>query len=76
VRPRRDEHSPAWWARHWQLTGLLDGITARMQDGGRDDWLRWSRAHGDDDAAARAMLESDPDSGWIGFAIVAATKRG
>jgi SAM-dependent methyltransferase len=68
-------HSPAWWATHWGLTGLLDGITARMQEGGRDDWLRWSRAHGGEEAAVQAMLESDPDPEWIGFSIVAATKR-
>ena len=66
---------PAWWATHWGLAGLLDGITARMQDGGRDVWPRWSRAHGAEDAAVQAMLESGADPGWIGFAIVAATKR-
>ncbi len=46
-----------------------------MQEGSRDDWLRWSRAHGSAAAAEVAMLESDPDPDWIGFALVAATKR-
>jgi SAM-dependent methyltransferase len=68
-------HPPEWWATHWELTGLMEDITARMQEGGRDDWLRWSRAHGAGDDAVVAMLESDPDPDWIGFALVAGTKR-
>ena len=68
-------HSPGWWATHWGLTGLVDDITARMQEGGRDHWLRWSRAHGSASAREIAMLESDADPDWIGFALVAATKR-
>ena len=69
-------HSPDWWATHWALTGLVGGITARMQEGGRDDWLRWARAHGSAADAEVAMLESDPDPDWIGFALVTATKPG
>ncbi|MFD3443341.1 methyltransferase domain-containing protein [Microbacteriaceae bacterium 4G12] len=68
-------HSPDWWETHWALSGLVDGITARMQAGSRDDWLRWSRTRGSETAAEVAMLESDPDPDWIGFALVAATKR-
>lgn len=30
-------HSPGWWATHWASSGLVDGITARMQEGSRDD---------------------------------------
>jgi hypothetical protein len=67
-------HSPDRWATHWRSSGLVDDITARMQEGSRDDWLRWCRAHGSRDTAVAAMLESNADPGWIGSAMVAATK--
>ena len=68
-------HAPEWWATHWRLSGLVDDITARMQERGRDDWLRWSRVlgHDDEDAVVR-MLQQDSDE-QIGFAIVSATKK-
>ena len=37
-------HSPAWWQRHWELSELLDGVHARWQEGGHEDWLLWNRA--------------------------------
>lgn len=68
-------HAPGWWATHWRMSGLVDEITARMQERGREDWLRWSRAlgHDDEDAVVR-MLQQDSDD-QIGFAIVSATKK-
>ncbi|ACQ80891.1 Methyltransferase type 11 [Beutenbergia cavernae DSM 12333] len=68
-------HAPQWWARHWELTGLVDGVVARLQDGGRDDWVRWCRALGDGpDAPVRRMLEADTAE-ELGFAVVSARKR-
>ncbi len=68
-------HAPEWWATPWRLFGLVDDITARMQEGGRDDWLRWSRVLGhDDEEAVVRMLQQDSDD-QIGFAIVSATKK-
>lgn len=68
-------HSPQWWATHWRLTGLVDDVVARLQDGGREDWLLWQEALGDGpDAPVRRMLEADTD-GELGFAIVSARKR-
>lgn len=32
-------HAPVWWARHWELSGLVVNIQAQWQAGGRDDWL-------------------------------------
>lgn len=37
-------HAPSWWQRHWELTGLVTEVTARMQPGSRDDWIMWARA--------------------------------
>jgi len=36
-------HAPDWWRRHWELTGHVTDITARMQDGSRDDWILWEQ---------------------------------
>jgi cyclopropane fatty-acyl-phospholipid synthase-like methyltransferase len=68
-------HAPDWWATHWRLSGLVDNINARLQDGGRENWLIWSRAldiHGDG-AVTRTLLADTTDQ--IGFALVTATKR-
>jgi cyclopropane fatty-acyl-phospholipid synthase-like methyltransferase len=68
-------HAPDWWVTHWQLSGLVDNVNARMQKGGREDWLIWSRALGEDqDGAVTRMLLADTE-GQIGFALVSATKR-
>ncbi|WP_426564976.1 methyltransferase domain-containing protein [Angustibacter sp. McL0619] len=66
-------HSPGWWARHWTLSGMLDDVTARMQEGGSEDWLIWSRSlEQDQDSPVTRMLE-DMGAG-IGFALVTGTK--
>jgi cyclopropane fatty-acyl-phospholipid synthase-like methyltransferase len=71
-------HSPAWWRRHWQLSGMVEDVEADWHKGGRDDWLRWARAGaqrrntGPDPAVA--MLEADHDED-IGFTLLTARKR-
>lgn len=67
-------HSPEWWVAHWTLTGLVEDVRARMQPGGREDWLTWARALGDgEDGAVTRALRQDKD-GLIGFALVSARK--
>lgn len=67
-------HAPEWWATHWSLSGLVDNVTARLQEHGRDDWLRWSRALDDgEESPVVAMLKADDNQ--IGFALVSATKK-
>jgi SAM-dependent methyltransferase len=71
-------HPPAWWRRHWELTGLVRDVDARWQVGGRDDWLIWARArraHGSqtDHSSVIEMLEADTDE-QVGFALVSARK--
>lgn len=37
-------HSPAWWRRHWEKTGLVTvEIADKLPDGWRD-WLQWNEA--------------------------------
>ncbi|MEV6108172.1 methyltransferase domain-containing protein [Streptomyces sp. NPDC051940] len=65
-------HTPEWWRFQWEVTELVDVTAARMQEHGWDDWLRWSRACGDD-AVTRMLLEDGGE--LLGFALVAARKR-
>lgn len=72
-------HPPDWWRRHWELSGLLDDVQARWQDGGGQDWLTWARAGRDRRRVAEAdavvrMLERDTEED-LGFALVSATRR-
>lgn len=68
-------HAPEWWRRHWELSGLVTDVTARMQDGSRGDWIRWALAADEPDEPLLAMLQSFGPA-EIGFALVSATKRG
>jgi SAM-dependent methyltransferase len=68
-------HAPEWWRRHWELTGLVTDVTARMQPGSRDDWILWEQASNDASSGERlitALRSLAPDE--IGFALVCATK--
>lgn len=67
-------HTPNWWQRHWELTGLVENVTARMQPGSRDDWMLWARATGagDGDPLLTMLASVAPDE--IGFALVSAVK--
>jgi SAM-dependent methyltransferase len=70
-------HSPARWAQQWKLTGLVENVTARLQHGGCEDWLRWSKAlqvggRGGDEAVIR-MLEEDAGR-LLSFVLISATK--
>jgi cyclopropane fatty-acyl-phospholipid synthase-like methyltransferase len=71
-------HSPEWWQRHWELSGLLEDVQAGWQVGGRDDWLAWARAgceakRASSDAVVE-MLEQDTDE-RVGFTLISARKR-
>lgn len=67
-------HSPQWWRRHWELTGLVDDVRARMQAGSREDWMLWAQASSaeHDSATVRMLASCAPDD--IGFALVSAVK--
>lgn len=72
-------HSPDWWQRHWELTGMVTAISSRWQTDGRGDWLTWEIARreyvGDTEPSCVIdMLEADTDE-QIGFALVSARKR-
>lgn len=53
----------------------MDNIEARLQGGGREDWLVWARALGEGpDGEVTRMLLGDTE-GQVGFALVSATKK-
>jgi len=66
-------HTPEWWRKHWDLTGMLTNVTAQLQPGSRDDWILWARASGDAGGQLLAMLTSMA-ADEIGFALVSAVK--
>lgn len=37
-------HSPAWWRRHWEKTGLVTVDVADQLPGSWQDWLQWNEA--------------------------------
>jgi len=69
-------HTPEWWGQQWQLTGLVDGVSAAPARTGWSDWLRWAQAAatGRDDDPSVEMLRADRGD-LLTFALVSATKR-
>lgn len=37
-------HPARWWRALWAASGVVDVLSARLQEDGWDDWLRWQRA--------------------------------
>ena len=65
-------HSPGWWRRHWDRTGLVRVETADAMDGGWERWLEWQRFASPDNAVEIAALEADRGR-TLGYVRVAAT---
>ncbi len=72
-------HTAEWWRRHWEASGVVTDVTARLQEGGWQDWLLWQRAVTQANGRAAAddsvvgMLEADQGRS-LAFAMVAARK--
>ncbi len=67
-------HAPEWWQRHWEMTGLLTDVSARMQPGSRDDWILWAKAAGEIDSGPLLSMLTSMTPDEIGFAQVSAVK--
>ena len=52
-------HSPAWWQRHWEKSGLVEVIRADSMPDGTQRWLDWQRVVAPDNAQEIAALEAD-----------------
>lgn len=70
-------HSPGWWRRHWERTGLVDVTAADMLEDGVALWLEWlamAEANGFAAPGERRLLEADRGR-WLGFTRAVARKR-
>ncbi len=70
-------HTPDWWCRHWELSGLLEGIETSWQHDGVENWILWARAvrevKGAKEDPLLAILHEN--YGQLGFVSATARKR-
>lgn len=71
-------HTPDWWRFQWEITDLVEHVTARLQAEGWRDWLTWAERKSEhtgtpDDSLE--MLRADQGE-YLGFALVSARKPG
>ena len=70
-------HTPEWWRRHRELSGLLEDVEASWLPDGRENWILWARAvrevKGTEEGPVLEMLQEA--DGEIGFVSVIARKR-
>ena len=71
-------HTPEWWRRHWELSGLLEGIESAWLPDGRENWIRWVEAvqsvSGEGEAVVLDLLEGETGA-QMGFVSVTARTR-
>ena len=67
-------HTAERWRFQWSITELVTVTSARSQDHGWAEWLRWARAKNlPDEASVVTMLEADQGE-LLSFALVTAVK--
>jgi cyclopropane fatty-acyl-phospholipid synthase-like methyltransferase len=69
-------HTADWWRFHWEITELVENVSARMQENGWRDWLAWAEAvseHTGTPDGSLEMLRVDQGE-YLGFALVTARK--
>jgi SAM-dependent methyltransferase len=71
-------HTPEWWRRHWELSGLVDGIEGAWLPDGRENWIRWMEAvqcvRGEREASVLDLLQGEAGV-RMGFVSVTARAR-
>jgi SAM-dependent methyltransferase len=68
-------HSPAWWRRHWERTGIVDvEVADTLLDGWRF-WLDWQRAVAPDNATEIKAVEADAGQ-YLGYVRLVGRRRG
>jgi SAM-dependent methyltransferase len=67
-------HSPAWWRRHWERTGILDvDVADAMPDGWRA-WLEWQRTASPNNRVEIEAVEADR-GGYLGYVRAVGRRR-
>ena len=67
-------HSPGWWRRHWQKTGIVDIERADAMPDGWKFWLQWQRVIAPGNAAEIQAVEADQGN-WLGYLRVVSRRR-
>jgi SAM-dependent methyltransferase len=71
-------HSPEWWRRHWELSGLLEDIETSWLPDALENWILWMmarrEANGTQEGAALEMLQGN-EGQQLGFVSAIARKR-
>jgi len=68
-------HSPAWWRRHWERTGIVDVEVADTMPDGWRFWLDWQRAVAPDNATEIKAVEADAGQ-YLGYVRLVGRRRG
>jgi hypothetical protein len=70
-------HTPDWWRRHWELSGLLEKIETAWLPDGVENWILWAEAvrevSGSEEDGLLTLLHEN--SGQLGFVSATARKR-
>lgn len=67
-------HSPAWWRRHWERTGIVDvELADSMVDGWRL-WLKWHQTIAPDNRLEIDTIANDRGR-WLGYNRVVSRRR-
>jgi SAM-dependent methyltransferase len=67
-------HSPAWWRRHWERSGIVDVERADTMPEGWRYWLKWHRAIAPDNHIEIEALEQDQGN-HLGYVRVIGRRR-
>jgi hypothetical protein len=67
-------HSPGWWQRHWERSGLADVEVADLLPDGWQLWRDWHKLIAPDNHAEIQALENDRGR-YLGYGRVVARRR-
>ena len=67
-------HSPNWWRRHWERTGIVDIEFADLMKDGWQRWQEWLARIAPDNVVEAAALEKDQGE-YLGYVRMVARRR-
>jgi len=68
-------HSPSWWRRHWERTGIMEIEVADTMPDGWQRWLDWHRVVAPDNELEIKTLEADRGD-YLGYVRLVGRRRG
>ncbi|HTM50771.1 MAG TPA: class I SAM-dependent methyltransferase [Bryobacteraceae bacterium] len=68
-------HSPSWWRRHWERTGIMEIDVADTMPDGWQRWLDWHRVVAPDNELEIRTLQADRGE-YLGYVRMAGRRRG